>query len=391
MPAQKRFKTGYSGVYYIQGKGVTGSSHKIEKIFYITYRKNGKLISEKAGRQFQDDMTAAKSSGIRARRLEGKELSNKARRLEEEARKQAEAGKWTIGRLWAEYQKDRKANKSLHTDQGRYERYLKSHFENKEPKDILPLDVDRLRIKLSKGLSPQSVKHVLNLLTWIINFGTKKGLCPGLPFHVKKPKVHNEKIEDLTSEQLARLLNAIKEDSHPQAGPMMLMALYTGLRRSELFKLKWDNVDFERGFILVRDPKGGLDQKIPLNDAARTLLESRIKTDSSDYVFPGRGGKQRVDINHAVNQIKTAAGLPKDFRPLHGLRHVYASMLASSGQVDMYTLQKLLTHKDPRMTQRYAHLRDDALKKASDLAGDIISNAASRDTNKVVSMENKEF
>ena len=41
-----------------------------------------------------------------------------------------------------------------------------------------------------------------------------------------------------------------------------------------------------------------------------------------------------------------------------GLRHVYASMLASSGQVDMYTLQKLLTHKSPAMTQRYAHLRD---------------------------------
>jgi len=64
--------------------------------------------------------------------------------------------------------------------------------------------------------------------------------------------------------------------------------------------------------------------------------------------------------------------IPKDFRPLHGLRHVYASMLASSGKVDMYTLQKLLTHKSPLMTQRYAHLRDDALKRASDLAGELI-------------------
>ena len=67
--------------------------------------------------------------------------------------------------------------------------------------------------------------------------------------------------------------------------------------------------------------------------------------------------------------------LPKDFRPLHGLRHVYASMLASSGQVDMYTLQKLLTHKDPKMTQRYAHLRDDALKRASNLAGNLIKES----------------
>ena len=53
-------------------------------------------------------------------------------------------------------------------------------------------------------------------------------------------------------------------------------------------------------------------------------------------------------------------------------------MLASSGKVDLYTLQKLLTHKDPRMTQRYAHLRDEALKKAANLAGDIINESVGR-------------
>jgi integrase len=53
----------------------------------------------------------------------------------------------------------------------------------------------------------------------------------------------------------------------------------------------------------------------------------------------------------------------------------YASTLASTGQVDMYTLQKLLIPKDPKMTQRYAHLRDETLKKASDLAGEIIGQA----------------
>ena len=92
-----------------------------------------------------------------------------------------------------------------------------------------------------------------------------------------------------------------------------------------------------------------------------------------------------------MNRIKTAAGLPKDFRPLHGLRHFYASMLASSGDVDMYTLQKLLTHKDPTMTQRYAHLRDEALHKASALAGSIIEEATATkdDEKKVVNLEDR--
>lgn len=70
-----------------------------------------------------------------------------------------------------------------------------------------------------------------------------------------------------------------------------------------------------------------------------------------------------------MRRIKTKAGLPADFRPLHSLRHSFASYLASTGQVSMYELQKLLTHESPQMTQRYAHLHDDALRKASDVAG----------------------
>ena len=73
-------------------------------------------------------------------------------------------------------------------------------------------------------------------------------------------------------------------------------------------------------------------------------------------------------------------------RPLHGLRHVFESTLASSGKVDMYTLQKLLTHKSPIMIQNgYAHLRDDALKRASELAGRLIQRA-SKDKKNVLSI-----
>jgi len=150
-----------------------------------------------------------------------------------------------------------------------------------------------------------------------------------------------------------------------------------------MFKLKWRDINFERGFITIHDPKGGTEQKIPMNDAAKALLQEYPK-EQSEFVFPGQGGHQRTTIHGPVNRIKDRADLPKDFRPLHGLRHVYASMLASSGQVDMYVLQKLLTHKDPRMTQRYAHLRDETLRKASEVAGAIIEEAAKPKEEKVV-------
>lgn len=383
MPRQERFDTPYPGVYYVMGTSV--GTGKAERIYYIRYRRCGKSIEEKAGRQFQDDMTPARANTIRALRIQGNEKSNVEQREAERAAKESEAGRWTIGRLWQEY-KNRKGNyKTLKTDETNL-KHLEASFADKEPREIIQLDVDRLRLRLSKEMKPQTVKHVLALLTRVINFGTNKGLCPGLSFRIEMPKVYNVKTEDLTPEQLQRLLRAIEEDENIQAANLMKMALFTGMRRGEMFKLKWDDIDYQRGFIKLVDPKGGPDQKIPLNDPARDLLLWHPRGDG-EYVFPGRGGRQRVDIKHQVNRIKEAAGLPKDFRALHGLRHVYATMLASSGQVDMYTLQKLLTHKHPAMTQRYAHLRDEALKRASDLAGSIIAQAMNgKDSTKVLEL-----
>jgi integrase len=373
MPAQKRLKTKYPGVYYILGKAV--SSKKEERIYYIMYRKDGRQIHEKAGRQFQDDMTPARAAQIRALRIEGEQLSNKERRQVEKEKKEADANRWTVKRLWKEYKKNKPVLKGIVTDENRFENHIEPNFGDKEPSEIIPLDIDRLRLKLLKKKSPGTVKNVLELLRRITNFGVKKQLCEGLGFAIEMPRVNNLKTEDLTPKQLQKLLKVIEKDEHPYAGPMMKMALFTGMRRGEMFRLKWKDINFERAFINLRDPKGGPDQKIPLNDAARDCLLNHIRT-KSPYVFPGRGGRQRTDINKAVGKIKEDAGLPQDFRALHGLRHVYATMLASSGQVDMYTLQKLLTHKSPLMTQRYAHLRDEALKQSSALAGSLIEQAS---------------
>ena len=365
-----RIKTKYPGVYYIMSP--TGA--KQEKIYYILYRKNGKLIEEKAGRQFQDDMTPARAAGKRARRVEGKEPTNNEKRIKKQELKAAEGKKWTVDRLWRAYKGGKDQTKSLKTDESRYKKHLKEIFGLKEPKEILQLDLDRLRIRMLKKWSPQTVKHVLALLRRIINYGVTRGLCDDIPFKIVLPRVDNKKTEDLTKEQLKRLLKAIDADTNIQAKNIMRMVLCTGMRRGELFKLKWNDIDWERGFINIRKPKGGKDQSIPLNKSAQKILESHPKTDSP-YVFPGQKGRQRTDIHKDVKRIKDSAGLPKDFRALHGLRHFYASMLASSGKIDMYTLQRLLTHKSPAMTQRYAHLRDEALRKAANLTDELLMQA----------------
>jgi integrase len=336
----ERIKTNYPGVYYIMSKATDG---RPEKIYYIFYRKGGKQIEEKAGRQFQNDMTPARAARIRGQRIEGG-ASNQERR--EEARQEV----WTVTRLWQGYSADKPITKSLTTDRSRFQKFIEPALDKKEPRELSPLDVNRLRISTAKNHKPQTVKHVIALLVRIINYGARLGLCPDLGFKPPTIKVHNLKTEDLSPEQLATLMEAINEDHDYQAANFMRLALCTGMRRGELFKLMWAYIDFERGYITIRGPKGGKDQIIPLNQAARGVLESHPR-DESPFVFPGREGRQRTRYPKQIDAIRERAGLPPDFRPLHGLRHVYASMLASSGQVDLYTLQKLLTHKSAAMTQ----------------------------------------
>lgn len=367
MPAKKRQKTRYVGVFYVEIPRPANSGPP-EKVYYIRYRKDGKLIEEPVGRHYRDGMNPLRASRIRAQRIEKQDLSNSEKR----ALLKAEAQKWTLERLWEAYTSDKPPTKTWRVDEGRWRLYLKPQLGHKEPKDIVPLDVDRVKHSMQKeGKSPQTIKHVIVLLQRIVNFGVKKGLCPGLSFKPQTVRVDNLKTEDLTKDQLARLLSVLDEDGGDVA-QMMKLALFTGMRRGEICKLKWTDVNFDQGLIVIRNPKGGRTSMIPMNEQARRLLQARIQI--SEYVFPGLRGP-RENVNHQARSLAERAGLPKDFRPFHGLRHTYASMLASSGQVDMYTLQKLLTHKSPQMTQRYAHLRDEALRKASHLAQQLIEDA----------------
>ncbi len=399
----KRVKVdGYAGVYYREVERAGGSG--IEKMYYVVYKKDGKVVEAKAGGQYRDDMTPARASRLRSALIEGREMNRQQKREIAEAAKLAEAGRYTISKLWDAYKAAKPNLKGWEkgTYDSLYNKHIKPVFGEKEPKDILALDVKRVENRLLKTHSPQLTKHVLKQLRILCNFGKRNGLCSGLSFTMEMPRVDNVKTEDLTLEQLGRLLKAIDADEHPHAGAMMKTALCTGMRRGEMFRLKWSDLDFDKGFIHIRDPKGGISTKIPMNEPARQLftahrawMEMRRagkkppKWASSHYVFPGCAGGQRTSIAKPANAIKKAAGLPDDFRPLHGLRHVYASMLASSGQVDMYTLQKLLTHKTPTMTQRYAHLRDEALKAASDLAGEILTGIPTETDMKIVNIEDR--
>lgn len=376
----KREKTKYKGVYYRFQKKL--NSDLLEKVYYIFYRQGGRgtrQIEERVGRE-SEGMTAAKAAHIRADRARGKELSNQEKRDAAEAARKAEEERPTITRLWVLYDESKASRAVRKTDESFFTLHLARPFGNKTPSELVTLDIDRLRIQKLKTRSPQTVKHILSLLRRIILFGVKNGYCP-MPepsrLNFTFPIVDNQKTENLTQEQMTAFLHALDEEPDQNAAAFIRLALSTGMRKGALMALQWADIDFERGFITLRGDaaKNEKTAKIPMSSAARAILE-KVERTGSPFVFPGRNGGQRKDFKRIAARVRDKAGLTKEFRPLHGLRHTFASWLASTGAVDIYTLQKLLTHGSAQMTQRYAHLADEALQRAGAVAGDVFKSVS---------------
>jgi len=340
-----------------------------DQTFFIRYKKGRKLIEERAGRRSQG-WTAAKANRLRTERIAGKTESNADQRSREIAEKELKNNRWTFSKIFDEYLASRPDLKGRANDVRRFNSYLEKDFAQKTPEEVAHFDIERLKRGLAKkNLKPATVRHALEVLRRLSNFATKHNLCPGISFVIEMPKVNNLITEDLTPDAYIRLTKLLDEEKDIQASNLLRLALFTGMRRGELFKLKWKDINFVRKFISIKDPKSGLDETIPLNEMALSVLNNHEKQES-EFVFPGLRGNQRKTTPRLLRRIIKKAGL-KNFRPFNGLRHSYASTLASSGKVDLYTLQKLLTHKSPLMTQRYAHLRNEALMDASNVISDI--------------------
>ena len=152
-------------------------------------------------------------------------------------------------------------------------------------------------------------------------------------------------------------LPAIGEDHFADhIKPMVILSLNTGLRRGELFDLRWEHVDFESCQLRIdgKNTKTGHTRYVPLNqEGLRTLETWRRSSDSESYVFPSKLGGRMDNVNKAWYSLVERAGL-ESFR-WHDMRHDFASKLVMAG-VDLNTVRELLGHADIKMTLRYAHL-----------------------------------
>ncbi|WP_199699201.1 site-specific integrase [Oleomonas cavernae] len=157
------------------------------------------------------------------------------------------------------------------------------------------------------------------------------------------------------------------------AAAALRLLIFTGARLREILRLKWSEVDLQRGLLFLPDSKTGR-KTIVLGAAALAVLEG-IRSNGV-YVIEGDDPeKPKADLKKPWALISRHAGL--EGVRLHDLRHSFASVGAGSG-MGLPIIGKLLGHANTTTTQRYAHLDADPLRRASDAISAIIANALNK-------------
>jgi len=246
-------------------------------------------------------------------------------------------------------------------------RILNDYFGDYLLRNITYFTIEHYKKKrLEDGVSKATINFELNILKSIFNRAKEFGLFSGeLPKIEKFKNADNQRMRALTEEEAQRLIDACPE----WFKPVVIFALNTGFRASEIFSLKWEDIDLQKRVIYIKPAysKTKKHRQFPMNEVVYNLLKNMKKR--SEYVFVNSHGEPYNAKEGGYRRVfQTAckkAGI-EDFR-FHDLRHTFATWTAMKSK-DIYAVQLLLGHSSQKMTQRYAHLTDEYLRSIVNFA-----------------------
>jgi integrase len=238
---------------------------------------------------------------------------------------------------------------------------LMPHFEGKLISAIIPFMVEQYKkARKDAGANPATINRDMATLRNMMNKAVEWGyLSQNILSGMKQLKETDEKMWALTAEEEKRLL--VECDKRPQKNKylkdLVLVALHTGMRQDEIFKLKNSKVNLKENYIKVTDTKTGDNRNVPINNTLREILERRSK---GEYVFTNAKGKPLTVLTNAFWTAVKKAGLimwegDKKVRfRFHDLRHTFGSRLGMAG-IDLKTIMEIMGHKTHKMAMRYQH------------------------------------
>ena len=221
--------------------------------------------------------------------------------------------------------------------------------------------------RTQKGNKPATVNRLIATIKHCIHKGYQWEMLSEETLkrvrQVKLLEENNRRLRFLSQPECQNLISNCQGNTKA----IVITALNTGCRKSEILNLQWDNVDLKHGFILLsQDMTKNFERKeIPINKTLRETLEGITRRLDIPYVFYDSATcKPYGDIKRSFNTALKRAGI-RDFH-FHDLRHTFASHLVMAG-VDITTVSRLLGHKSLTMTLRYSHLAPEHMTKAVDI------------------------
>ena len=223
--------------------------------------------------------------------------------------------------------------------------------------DVTPAVIAEARDKLARHRGPATVNRYLAALSHALTVAVKEwGWLEDSPLRkVTRPKEPRGRVRYLGDEERNRLLQGCRGSTSPDLYCAVVLALSTGARRTEVWGLRWGQVDFARRAITLLETKNGEIRSLPLVGHAFDLMAERAKVRriDTDLVFPGHRKNRPVDLRFPFTAAVKRVGI-KNFR-WHDLRHSAASYLAMNGATPA-EIAEVLGHKTLAMVKRYAHL-----------------------------------
>ena len=318
-------------------------------IWWVRYTWQGKEIRRKIGRK-----TDAKNyyARVRAQILEGRYEPEKPRVV-------------TLGAWLGEYM-ETVTSVSLSQQRG-YAKFWTNTLGGRPIASIKTAELERIQVSLREAgkLAPSTINRHFAFLKHTFNIALRDGLIKENPVKgvhfFKEPKGRTVFLSEADEAKL-------KESFSPEYWPYVELAIHTGLRQSEQFNLRWENIDMTSRVLTVPVSKSGLTRHVPLNDTALAVLRD-LKARQvilSPWVFPSPVDHTKPRDGNAFYKKVFVPAIEKAGLSgvvWHTLRHTFCSRLVQAG-VPLTTVQKLAGHKDYSTTLIYAHLSPDHLHEA---------------------------